>query len=106
MTYVEARSVPGECTGCRREKPQQRTCDRCQGTGNEPRAIAVVVWVCDKCANYFASSSAGDLAAKMNTKFNSGEPTHSRSRCPDCGADRKAHTTVILVPVEDAKVTA
>lgn len=102
-----------ECTACRRDSRLQRNCPRCKGTGNEPKLLRVEVWACatindddSLCGNYYASSSAGDLAVNMNTKLNSGEPTHSRARCPDCKAERILCEAVLLIPVEDAKVTA
>ena len=49
----------------------------------QPRTTPIVVWWCPQCDNYYGSSSAGDLAAQINTN-KSGRATFARSVCPDC----------------------
>lgn len=55
----------------------------------------IVVWVCptSDCGNYYAASSAGDLASKLTGDRGINwetwpERAHPRSQCPDCEADR------------------
>lgn len=97
-------SVDSECTGCRREKDprsksRQADCQRCWGTGNEPLWLTVTVWAC-LCGNYYASSSAGNLAEQMRTDVTGQEERGSRSRCPNCKSERTPVDVAVNVPIK------
>lgn len=88
----------GECQGCRREQSAQASCGRCSGTGNEPLAVEVELWVCPDCGAYYGASSAGDLAGGEKHAI-TGEDRGWRDGCPYCPGTRERIATTVLVPV-------
>jgi len=57
-------------------------------------AKRVIVWMCS-CGNYYASSNTGDLRGKVN-RDRKGNVTTSRTRCPDCGGNRKRRVLLVV----------
>lgn len=60
--------------------------------------ITAILWVCDNCGAYYASSSAGDLSEEWNYHHN--QRTFRRSRCPNAAcAKQDIHRRPVAVTV-------
>lgn len=59
----------------------------------------VEVWVCPGCGNYYGSTAADDLDEAMTYNIK-GQPSHLRSRCPDCGQTRLRHQFSVELGLE------
>jgi hypothetical protein len=59
--------------------------------------VHATIWICPTpgCGNYYAASSAGDLAESYNLDKN-GQRTFRRADCPDCRIRGRTVTRVAV----------
>lgn len=55
----------------------------------------ISLYHCDECGSHYSSSSMPKLETQMNVDIK-GHPTHSRARCPNCGAQRRKRWAWII----------